>query len=310
MHVKSIYIRLAPSLPIAALVVACSSDNPITLGSPTTPIDYGYTPADNDPDAGVCISDDDCSDHVFCNGPERCQPGAAGTNRRGCIRPLPTPCRAGQRCDESQQRCLDVCPHNPDADGDGHRSVDCGGDDCDDSDPNRFPGNPEICGGDPNHDEDCDPLTFGGTDVDRDGYASSVCCNTDRDGHRTCGPDCDDDNAGVHPGLPELCNGRDDNCDGRTDEDVKLTLYVDADHDGYGAPGTGSPQCPFTPGYSAFSNDCDDANAAIVPGAFYCSGAANTDTVSICEPIGVYSTSACSKGLLCVPQPNGTGVCR
>ncbi len=40
-----------------------------------------------------------------------------------------------------------------DLDGDGHDGGDCGGDDCDDADPERFPGAPERCNG---VDDDCD----------------------------------------------------------------------------------------------------------------------------------------------------------
>src|SRR6185369_18098236 len=44
----------------------------------------------------------------------------------------------------------------------------------------------------------------GGPDVDGDGYDA---CH-----------DCDDHDATVHPGAPEVCNAFDDDCDGRIDE--------------------------------------------------------------------------------------------
>jgi hypothetical protein len=49
------------------------------------------------------------------------------------------------------------------------------------------------------------------TDADGDGYSPEG---------GACGPiDCDDTNPAVHPGAPEVCNGRDDNCDGVIDEE-------------------------------------------------------------------------------------------
>jgi hypothetical protein len=44
--------------------------------------------------------------------------------------------------------------------------------------------------------------------------------DADKDGHGAapCGDDCDDVDPSVHPGAPEVCNGRDDNCDGYIDE--------------------------------------------------------------------------------------------
>jgi len=97
-----------------------------------------------------------------------------------------------------------------DDDGDGRRSVACGGDDCDDADPDRFPGNPEICDGD---DEDCNDTTFG-PDRDSDGFVSIACCN----GPDNCGPDCNDVLNTVNPGATEVCNGDvDDDCNGLAD---------------------------------------------------------------------------------------------
>jgi photosystem II stability/assembly factor-like uncharacterized protein len=53
----------------------------------------------------------------------------------------------------------------PDADGDGHASQACGGDDCDDQNPYVHPGAEELCNG---LDEDCDGVADDGIDLDRD----------------------------------------------------------------------------------------------------------------------------------------------
>lgn len=54
--------------------------------------------------------------------------------------------------------------------------------------------------------------------ADADGYcgASTPTCNAALEGADW---DCDDTRANVHPGATELCDGRDNNCDGRVDED-------------------------------------------------------------------------------------------
>jgi hypothetical protein len=83
---------------------------------------------------------------------------------------------------------------NWDADGDGHISIECeGGDDCDDADGSRFPGNPEVCDA-YGHDEDCNSATYGTTDADGDGFIDQNCFNYNASGTVIGGFDCDDTN--------------------------------------------------------------------------------------------------------------------
>ena len=65
-------------------------------------------------------------------------------------------------------------------------------------------------------------------DVDGDGYLGAL-PGTQPGTAGSCGNDCNDANASVHPGAPEICNGIDDNCDGRIDEGVNT-------YSPYGAP--------------------------------------------------------------------------
>jgi hypothetical protein len=94
-----------------------------------------------------------------------------------------------------------------DRDGDGHDSVASGGDDCADRDANRYPGNVEVCDS-RNHDEDCNPMTYGLRDEDKDGEVDSRCCNVSsgRGGARHCGTDCDDRKRAIQP-ASQVCDG-------------------------------------------------------------------------------------------------------
>ena len=81
-----------------------------------------------------------------------------------------------------------------------------------------------------------------------------ACKDADGDGLDACKPgdpgddgkpqDCDDKDPHVAPNAPEICNGRDDNCDGKVDEGH------DQDHDGF----------------TWCAGDCDDTNGAAHPG--------------------------------------------
>ncbi|HJL20129.1 MAG TPA: MopE-related protein [Sandaracinaceae bacterium LLY-WYZ-13_1] len=124
-----------------------------------------------------------------------------------------TPCEAGEVCNEPSDRCESAeCSGNSDADGDGRDSLSCGGDDCDDDDASRYPGNSEVCDS-AGHDEDCVEDTYGDRDEDGDGFVDSACCNGDR-----CGSDCDDSSSSISPTASESCNGVDDDCDDAVDE--------------------------------------------------------------------------------------------
>ncbi|MBO6936830.1 MAG: hypothetical protein JJ863_17805 [Deltaproteobacteria bacterium] len=203
-------------------------------------------------DAGEsCARHEDCDDGVYCNGEELCRPGDPTADPFGCT-PGEDPCMEGQSCDNERADCFTDCGFAPDADGDGHPAIGCGGDDCDDADPNRYPGNTEVC--DDGHDEDCDPMTLGGRDLDGDGEVDAACCNDDR-----CGTDCNDRRRDARPGLPESCDSLDNDCDGMLDEGVLVEGFVDMDVDLHGDPSMPISACADTPGFSVVGDDCDDS---------------------------------------------------
>lgn len=237
------------------VAAACGSDSP---------------PTETDAFTG-CTSDDDCTDSVFCNGPERCDPAASGANAFGCVAGSGDPCGDGRSCNEDEAMCQTVCDLDPDADGDGIDSVDCGGTDCDDGDAERFPGNTEVCDA-LGVDEDCDPETLGSRDADGDGFVSLACCNGDR-----CGPDCDDSRPAASPTGSETCNRMDDDCDGSVDEELAIEAYrPDCDGDGFAdgastavmdcaAPAMEPADCPGR-GWVVAVGDCDDDDSGRNPG--------------------------------------------
>lgn len=246
------------SVPLAGLLVGLA----IVLGGcdGAAMLDAG-TPDTSFPQ---CATNDECSDGVFCNGAEECSPDDDTADQRGCIVGA-RPCATGMRCEEGADRCSDCT--EPDADGDGVAAVECGGADCDDEDPLRFPGAVEVCDLE-ERDEDCDPTTLG-HDRDGDSFASSACCNRQRDGTRVCGRDCADDRPAVNPNATEVCNGFDEDCDVAIDEGVPHVIFPDGDGDGFGISEFGQSACtlPVSGGFTFLGGDCDDGVPTISPAA-------------------------------------------
>lgn len=91
--------------------------------------------------------------------------------------------------------------------------------------------------------------------------------DNDLDGFSEAQGDCNDANAVIRPGAPEVCNGVDDDCDGLLDDGVTDTVYLDIDDDGYGDGEVSAQACTVPLGYSGVDGDCDDGDAEIYPGA-------------------------------------------
>ncbi len=130
---------------------------------------------------------------------------------------------------------------------------------------------------------DCDDSPEGGAAYQLD--------DADGDGYNTCGVaegtipadadlsqvvpvppdpaniDCDDTDPEMHPGYPEpdVCDDKDNDCDGTIDEDGEREYYLDEDHDGYG--GDSTERACWSNDYAEQSGDCNDLDPEIHPGA-------------------------------------------
>lgn len=226
----------------------------------------------------TCSGAAECDDGLACNGSETCAGNVckAGTNLADG-----TPCAlvadGGVADSGVSYNCMG-----------GECRATCKDDaDCDDND---------VCTGK----ETCNPTTKtcqSGTPLscdDKNDCTKNECDKTsgcqyslidqDGDGHAatslgSCGDDCNDNDKTIYTGAAELCDSKDNNCDGKTDEIAPL-WYPDCDKDtfppggatgvqGCTAPATAPPTCPGggwtakAPGPGA--TDCFDTNAAVHP---------------------------------------------
>jgi hypothetical protein len=129
-------------------------------------------------------------------------------------------------CNGTTDENCQVCTDN---DGDGYcAQAGCGTPvDCVDTESSINPQAFEVCD---DIDNDCDgetdePGSIGEAtsypDWDHDGYGDTGSALTTCDPpveYVSIGGDCDDGDATIHPGAPEVCNGFDDDCDGDTDD--------------------------------------------------------------------------------------------
>ncbi len=223
----------------------------------------------DDTDPYVTPEDLDGDGVAGCDDPPDCDDSDADLHLDDADGDGVSPCDGD--CDDS-----DAAMNLDDLDGDG--SSPCGGD-CDDADPS-VDGNDVDGDGYSTCDGDCDDEDeeLSPEDFDMDGY--STCdgdchdfndglspADEDGDGVSTCDGDCDDSDAASAPGLDEVCDGADNDCDGDVPEDET----EDLDGDLYVA-----------------CEDCDDSDPAQYPDDSITSGWAR----------------AC--GYLVAPDPSGS----
>lgn len=118
----------------------------------------------------------------------------------------------------------------------------------------------------PPKDEECSITHAAWIDADGDGFGGERADPCD-EGVVFEGGDCDDEDAAVHPGAAETCDGLDNDCDGHGDPpSLLVTAYADADGDGYGDPTVSATVCAPEDGESLDGwvtdhCDCDDSSA-------------------------------------------------
>jgi hypothetical protein len=241
-------------------------------------LDEGYPDADFDGHADCIDLDDDGDGTVDTadNCPALYNAGQADLDKDG----------KGDACDDDDDGDLapdaaDNCPLNAnkgqaDLDADGLGDVcddDLDGDgtinlwDCSPADPDIFPGAEEVCDG---MDNNCNLFVDEGyTDADGDKLADCSDPDDDNDGDPDA-TDCAPLDPTIGHGLAEECDGKDNDCTGKSDEGFPDTDgdgaadCVDKDSDGDGLPNF-LDNCPYVANPKQANSDGDTLGDACDP---------------------------------------------
>ena len=118
-----------------------------------------------------------------------------------------------------------------DNDGDGFLN----GEDCNDEDASIYPGATEICDG---IDNNCSNETDEGVlnlyyaDSDQDGFGNADIVTeacVPADGYVETATDCDDTTDKSYPSADEICDEKDNDCNGEVDDGIGSLFYADND---------------------------------------------------------------------------------
>ena len=211
--------------------------------------------------------------------------------------------QAPERCDSADNDCdglvdeadaVDAPTWFADGDSDGWGSASTSltwcsppegfvadGTDCDDTRADVRPGAPEICD---SADNNCDGAIDEGDpegespwrpDADGDGYGvdegTELACSAPEGFVAPTGVvDCDDADPTSHPTATEICDTRDNDCDGQVDEPGAQgapSWYADLDGDLWGQASTVQVLCAAPQGFVAQPGDCDEGDPTVNPGA-------------------------------------------